>query len=487
VPFVADPSEGVEGPAGPAAPASLGDMDLPFHEPMANPPFDEPAPVPAPEPTVVAPSASAPTHRPRRLLRPSQRVRDQLPELPELTAVQMDALVRSHIDTLLAAERAPTPPLIRTPSPETHVPPPRPKPDGVVTPMSKFGVRRVYPDRPTYTPPTQPELKLRFHGTGQGLVCGPGSVGSIVQPYANFSSWLMDYHFYMHGDSVSETRHNALIDCLVHPLYRQPDVDKKALLQARNRLKDGFRPSWLSAPVWKEKTITIYIPPQGALSAAERKKYVSLQNRYHRLYYKADLIEPDESPLHLGIPFRVPGFYYKPFAQVVKDALTVHPAARHIHLMPFEELVLKDTSTLFNDDAGERMPIPVDPTPHPSHLESTDTNADVPPPFVREDYERVHGEAYASSRYHDIYEELQELKWRIQHHPEFEGHPNRLCPLEWVALGSIEYSDATIPFTFSNLKLWPVYRFLACLTKYFRGQASANAAEEIAFFPGVCI
>jgi hypothetical protein len=423
-----------------------------------------------------------------------------MPALPALPPEALDRMTRQMMTTIAEEDANPTPPLQRSPSPPTSIP--RVKPPQVVTPMSPFGVRRIYPQAPTWAPASQRELKLRFNGAANQLVRSSGQISDIIQPYANFSSWLLEYHFYMHGNSVSEARQDALLECPAHPLFNQRDVNKKEIKAAREKLKAGFRPAWLSAPKWKHTTVTIYIPPHGAFDKEMRKKYVALQTKWHKSRYGDTLDEPEDAPLELGIPFRVSGLYFKPFGHVLKEALTTHPTAPHLHFMPFEEVVLKDTSSLFGSDDGDEMPPTPAPPPSVTINRSTPTESasrpigpsinqphatsePLQPPFDRSDYERVHGEAYASKRYRQQYDELQELKWRIQHDVEFENHPNRACPLEWVAVGSIDYSDATIPYTFSHMKLWPVYRFMASLTKYYRGQASADAAEEMAFLPGV--
>jgi hypothetical protein len=109
----------------------------------------------------------------------------------------------------------------------------------------------------------------------------------------------------------------------------------------------------------------------------------------------------------------------------------------------------------------------------------------------------MYGELYTADQYHEVHNDLQDFRWRMKHQPmlpqlrdtihEVTAAATMLqaCPHEWVVASMMVFSDATVPYTFSNMKLWPIYVYFGCMSKYFRCQPSSNSAHHVGYMPSV--
>ncbi|KAF7976664.1 hypothetical protein HWV62_6005 [Athelia sp. TMB] len=87
--------------------------------------------------------------------------------------------------------------------------------------------------------------------------------------------------------------------------------------------------------------------------------------------------------------------------------------------------------------------------------------------------QRVFDEAYTSDAWLEEHEKLQEQA----------NEPD--CKLEKVVLGLLCWSDSTHLTSFGMAKLWPLYVYIANLSKYFRGRPGSAAAHHIAYIPSL--
>jgi hypothetical protein len=270
---------------------------------------------------------------------------------------------------------------------------------------------------------------------------------------------------------------------------------------------------------WRVTNVTIQLPTQGILTAEER---VQFTQRHKSLRKDGLLLDMDGQPnaeAPMGIPFRVLEMCYRPLTDVIKHVWSKHPTSHHFHLQPFKQYIVKDWSKLSLSETLVPTPLMSSSTPHPNTASASTSGMPTtrlperPPPLRTgpyvptppqpspstslpqqpfpdshphlhaDDFKRVHGELYSSDSFLEVHADLQNLKWKIQHSPM--PHELKTCMYEWTVAMLMVYSDATMPYTFSNLKLWPIYIYFGNLSKYFRCQPTANAVEHIAYIPGV--
>jgi len=59
------------------------------------------------------------------------------------------------------------------------------------------------------------------------------------------------------------------------------------------------------------------------------------------------------------------------------------------------------------------------------------------------------------------------------------------CRLEKVILGLMFWSDSTHLASFGNAKVWPIYLYIANLSKYIRAKPNLAASHHVAYIPSV--
>jgi len=136
-----------------------------------------------------------------------------------------------------------------------------------------------------------------------------------------------------------------------------------------------------------------------------------------------------------GVPFKVPGFHYRPLVDTIHEAFS-DAQARAFHLWPFHHL--------WTD-------------PNDGH----------------------------TSR---IYDELYTLDAWIQAHDELQEQPKEPdCTLERVIAGLMFFSDATQLANFGNATAWLLYLFFGNLSKYARAKPDSGACHLVRFLPRVSV
>ncbi|KAF7973003.1 hypothetical protein HWV62_16378 [Athelia sp. TMB] len=132
----------------------------------------------------------------------------------------------------------------------------------------------------------------------------------------------------------------------------------------------------------------------------------------------------------LFAPFTVHGLHHRSIISILKAALT-DATARHFHFSPFKRFWK--------------------------------------PPDGPE--QRVFDEAYTSDAWLEEDDKLQKQA----------NEPG--CKLEKVIMGLFCYSDSTHLTNFGTTKLWPLYIWIANLSKYLRGKPGSAAAHHVAYIP----
>jgi hypothetical protein len=153
-----------------------------------------------------------------------------------------------------------------------------------------------------------------------------------------------------------------------------------------------------------------------------------------------------EKPVEISIPtgirdargnghkFTISSLYHRSLLQVIKTALK-DTTARYFHLSPFKRFWITPSGT----------------------------------------EERCFDEVYTS----DVFLEANET---LQQQPNEPG-----CKLEKVVLGLMFWSDSTHLASFGNAKAWPIYLYLANISKYFRGKPTFGASHHVAYIPAVSV
>jgi hypothetical protein len=134
----------------------------------------------------------------------------------------------------------------------------------------------------------------------------------------------------------------------------------------------------------------------------------------------------------LGQPFVIPGLHHRSILGVLRAALADVTAYR-FHFSPFKRFWKSGIET----------------------------------------EERCFDEAYTSDAWIEAHDKLQKQT----------NEPD--CKLEKVILGLMFWSDSTHLASFGTAKVWPLYLYIANLSKYFRGKPNSGAAHHIAYIPSV--
>jgi hypothetical protein len=140
-----------------------------------------------------------------------------------------------------------------------------------------------------------------------------------------------------------------------------------------------------------------------------------------------------KNPSGNGENFQISGFHHRPLVGVVKAALA-DKNARHLHFSPFRR---------FHCTASGNQ--------------------------------RCFDEVYTSDAFLKAHDTLQKQR----------NEPG--CTLEKVVLGLMFWSDSTHLANFGTAKVWPLYLYLANLSKYIRCKPTSGASHHVAYIPSVSI
>ncbi|KAG0702452.1 hypothetical protein DFH29DRAFT_804945 [Suillus ampliporus] len=281
--------------------------------------------------------------------------------------------------------------------------------------IGAFSLSRDYPQCPSYEPDVfVPSRLLAKQCQTLENATPSASVPPPPYPFPNMSVyWLLNWM------STGSTRKSeSEISQLVHEVLTAEDFDKTelrdfsmgkylGLLDTPDKIlsSDNASHATLKFPHgWKETAVEIEVPSR-----------------------RADA--PD------GVPFKVPGFHYKPLVDTIHKVFS-NAQARAFHLWPFRRL--------WTD-------------PNDGHTS------------------RIYDELYTSDAW-------------IQAHDELQKQPKEPdCTLERVIAGLMFFSDATQLANFGNATAWPLYLFFRNLSKYAHAKPDSGACHLVGFLPRVSV
>ncbi|KAI0631040.1 hypothetical protein C8Q77DRAFT_1062500 [Trametes polyzona] len=154
----------------------------------------------------------------------------------------------------------------------------------------------------------------------------------------------------------------------------------------------------------------------------------------------------------------VPDVYFRPLLATVKAAYEDIAAAQY-NFFPFK---------LYKASPSSAAPAAPAPSDEP---EATPTSASPP-------CERLISEAYNADTFLRLHDEVQ-VKARSNR------EPGDSPTLEYAAAPIMLYSDSTHLTNFGTASLWPIYLWLASLSKYVRMTPTAFATHHLAYMPSL--
>lgn len=169
--------------------------------------------------------------------------------------------------------------------------------------------------------------------------------------------------------------------------------------------------------------------------------------------------------------FEVHGIFYRPLLASIKAAYKDASAMRY-HNIPFtlhsQAPRNANTSTHEHTTASEPTPSSsrsrAEPVDEPAHTSSPS--------------ERLYSEAYNTDT-------LNRLNDAVQKKARDDREPGDSPSLEYGPAGVMMYSDSMHLTNFGTASLWPIYFWLAALSKYIRAMPTMFAAHHLAYIPSV--
>lgn len=357
---------------------------------------------------------------------------------------------------------------------------------------------RKYISKPARIPEDDVELddlcdSLAFHRTLSSSASVSTSsqllqqFGSLVanaaaplrNPYHPFAN-ITIYPLVKHNYSSLAGKSNQDTDALVKNVFLQDDFKQEHLvgyttareLKWLDEREDGDFPA---EDGWRQASVNIPLPKEGVRFSSE-----------------------DEAPT-----FEIKGLVYRPLLETLKKAYQ-DPTAQLYHWSAHELFWRRPLRQPSNSRSSSQSPSP-EPTgtstsstastapPSSSSGQSSSQRAAPPnfsanaesnagtarnPPAEFEDV-RVWSEVYNSDIMHMLKEEA-----ALRAQPR---NPEDPPDIEYAVAPIFFYSDATRLANFGNQSLWPIYMYVASLSKYFRCKPGAFAAHHIAYMPSVSV
>ncbi|KAI0760923.1 hypothetical protein BD413DRAFT_666261 [Trametes elegans] len=168
--------------------------------------------------------------------------------------------------------------------------------------------------------------------------------------------------------------------------------------------------------------------------------------------------------------YEVPNLYLRPLLDVLA-AMLDSPEAANYHFVPFKLYFRPppaDTASVpFTSISGG--PLSDDTSSHPKVLPHTNT--------VQPGDLRICSEVYNGDRILREYDELLKMPHQPGDSPD----------LEYAILIIALWSDSTHLTSFGTASLWPIYLYLANLSKYIRNRPTACSAQHLAYVPSVSV
>ncbi|THH16116.1 hypothetical protein EUX98_g9355 [Antrodiella citrinella] len=226
-----------------------------------------------------------PRTRRGRVVRPTWKVRDELPEAPGSVETAQSS---SNIPTV-----APAGPLRRVRLLVTQV---------TRTVANKFGLARIYKRRPVNTRSDTVDLQQAYTPAVNSLR-DPRPIPDIIHPFPNLSCYLYSRHHWLDGDKKTLENRRALSGLLGSSLFVQDDIKGQNFEVLEDRLYEQ---------IGQKSTAESRRTDAAARQRASRHDHVPTTAAEH----------PVE-----GEPYPVHGFWHKNLCDEIKKTASSDPAA----------------------------------------------------------------------------------------------------------------------------------------------------------------
>ncbi|KAF7335684.1 GLOBIN domain-containing protein [Mycena venus] len=346
-----------------------------------------------------------PSGRPQRRRQPPKRFRDEPPALP----------------SIVEPPEIPDVPAAAPDESGTELRPQR----WVKTEPNRFGLYKVFPNRPTHDP--DESISLDDLCKSPELLVAPKVPSSSPStppwyPFLNSTVARLMSWFHLGSNLKSIAELDSLVDdVLLKDDFNQEHLRNFKAARENKRMDDANGEN--SQDGWQTASVKIKLPAHNVCVP------------------EADAAE-----------FEVEGLLYRPLLDVMKEAFQ-SPAFEQFHITPFQYR----WDPHYNPDDPD---ISLDPR------DALDEDG---LPQLPNEHQKVYGEIYTSDpmlRAHN------KLRMTTPH-------------LETVIAAYMFWSDSTHLANFGNASLWPLYTFFGNLSKYIRAKPTANAAYHQAYFPSV--
>ncbi|KAF7341461.1 GLOBIN domain-containing protein [Mycena venus] len=295
----------------------------------------------------------------------------------------------------------------------------------VKTKPNRFGLYKVFPNRPTHDP--DESISLDDLCKSPELLVAPKVPSSSPStppwhPFLNSTVARLMSWFHLGSNLKSIAELDSLVDdVLLKDDFNQEHLRNFKAARENKRMDDANGEN--SQDGWQKASVKIKLPAHNVCVP------------------EADAAE-----------FEVEGLLYRPLLDVMTEAFQ-SPAFEQFHITPFQYR----WDPHYNPDDPD---ISLDP---PDALDEDGL------PQLPNGHQKVYGEIYTSDpmlRAHN------KLRMTTPH-------------LETVIAAYMFWSDSTHLANFGNASLWPLYTFFGNLSKYIRAKPTANAAYHQAYFPSV--
>lgn len=280
------------------------------------------------------------TRRSTRTSRPSAKVRDIMPGIPDIyipgpgfyAILNTNEVANSDINASSApsTERIPDGPEVILPLAMSA-----PKPVSLGTNM--FGICRLYMQHPLRIPDLQTTTDHLFTLTAkQSIARATRTVADIILPYPNITTWHWGHNFWTLGGgtrSMAFRKNEQLI--IGHPDFNARHLADANIKAIKAKVLATKTDPWSNnEDSWNPVDLTIGIPVRIPRNQADVRdtRNQRLRVRQHNLD-----IARAPPPSVEGEPYVVKGAYMRSLTGVIKHVWEHDPLARRYHTDGFEE------------------------------------------------------------------------------------------------------------------------------------------------------
>ncbi|EIW51154.1 uncharacterized protein TRAVEDRAFT_137876 [Trametes versicolor FP-101664 SS1] len=263
-----------------------------------------------------------------------------------------------------------------------------------------------------------------------------------VSPYGLFKAktvYLLCEWFYNSANTKSLDDLDALVQILTTSGFKVSDLADFRARREMKRLDDYVSPSGVFSKEdgWMEGEITLPLPKPG-------------------VHHNSEADAPS---------FTVEGMYFRKIIEVIISEVQDRHFSEQRHWLPHKTFWNPpgDSAGTPSDERQPSTPPSADNQPH------SQGGHGMPPPI------RVFSETYNSDAMNQEYAKLRSRP----------RNPDDAPSVEYNILPIVAWSDATLLALFGSAKLWPIYLYIANISKYIRGMPTEFVAQHVAYIPEV--